>query len=61
MAGVMRTKVSRLDSFQAVRKGMFGVYFMVKLLRACVWMPWRQQTMKDVANCDKPRGEVSIL
>jgi hypothetical protein len=20
------------------------------------WMPWRQQAMKDVAACDKPRG-----
>ncbi len=31
------------------------VNFMVKLLRACVWMPWRKQAMKDVASCDKPR------
>ena len=23
------------------------------------WMPWRQEAMKDVANCDKPRGAVS--
>ena len=20
------------------------------------WMPWREETMKDVASCDKPRG-----
>jgi hypothetical protein len=20
------------------------------------WMPWRQEAMKDVAGCDKPRG-----
>jgi hypothetical protein len=20
------------------------------------WMPWRQEAMKDVASCDKPRG-----
>jgi len=40
---------------------VFDVKFMVKLLRACVWMPWLNQAMKDVANCDKPRGEVSIL
>lgn len=25
------------------------------------WMPWRQEAMKDVANCDKPRGVVSTL
>ncbi len=20
------------------------------------WMPWREEAMKDVASCDKPRG-----
>jgi len=29
--------------------------FMVKLLRACVWMPWRKKAMKDVVSCDKLR------
>ena len=24
-------------------------------------MPWREQAMKDVANCEKPRGVVSKL
>jgi hypothetical protein len=24
-------------------------------------MPWRQETMKDVASCDKPRGAASEL
>jgi len=23
------------------------------------WMPWRQEAMKDVASCDKPRGAAS--
>ena len=23
------------------------------------WMPWHAEAMKDVANCDKPRGAVS--
>jgi hypothetical protein len=23
------------------------------------WMPWRQEAMKDVARCDKPRGDAS--
>ncbi len=25
------------------------------------WMPWRQEAMKDVARCDKPRGAASRL
>ena len=37
------------------------VNFMVKLLRACVWMPWRKQAKKDVASCDKPRGAANRL
>jgi hypothetical protein len=31
------------------------VNFMVKLLRARVWMPWRKQAMKDVVSYEKPR------
>jgi hypothetical protein len=23
------------------------------------WMPWRQEPMKDVAGCEKPRGVAS--
>ena len=37
------------------------VDFMVKLLRACVWMPWRKQAMKDVISCDKPREAANRL
>jgi len=40
---------------------VFGVNFMVKLLRACVRMPWRNEAMKDVASCDKLRGDASNL
>jgi hypothetical protein len=36
-----------------------GASFMVKLLRACVWMPWRGQAKKDVASCEKSRGDAS--
>ena len=36
-----------------------GVDFMVKLLRACVWMPRRGKAKKDVASCEKPRGDAS--
>tara|TARA_B100000965_G_scaffold334382_1_gene299652 strand:- start:276 stop:506 length:231 start_codon:yes stop_codon:yes gene_type:complete len=25
------------------------------------WMPWRQEAMKDVARCEKPRGAASKL
>ena len=25
------------------------------------WMPWRQEPMKDVAGCEKPRGVASRL
>ena len=35
--------------------------FMVKLLRACVWMPWHKQAMKDVVSCDKPREDANSL
>jgi hypothetical protein len=37
------------------------VNFMVKLLSACVGMPWRWKAMKDVASCDKLRGDASNL
>ena len=40
---------------------VFEIDFMVKLLRACVWMPWRKQAMKDVVSCDKPRGDANSL
>ena len=40
---------------------VFEIDFMVKLLRACVWMPWRKQAMKDVVSCDKPREDANSL
>ncbi len=40
---------------------MFEIDFMVKLLRACVWMPWRKEAMKDVVSCDKPREDANSL
>ena len=48
-------KVARLEH------SVFEVNLMVKLLRACVWMPWRKQAKKDVASYDKPRGVASTL
>ena len=35
--------------------------FMVKLLRACVWMPWLKKAMKDVVSCDKLREAANRL
>ena len=40
---------------------VFRADFMVKLLRACVWMPWRKRAMKDVVSCDKPREDANSL
>ena len=37
------------------------VDFMVKLLRACVWMPWRKKAKKDVVSCEKLRGAANRL
>ena len=40
---------------------VFEIDFMVKLLRACVWMPWHKQAMKDAISCDKPREDANNL
>ena len=40
---------------------VLSVDFVVKLLRACVWMPWRKQATKDVVSCDKLRGVANKL
>ena len=53
--------LASLKASQDTRSSVFGVNFMVKLLRACVWMPWRDQAMKDVASDDMPRGDASNL
>ena len=43
------------------RNFVFELDFMVKLLRACVWMPWRKEAMKDVVSCDKLREDANNL
>jgi hypothetical protein len=43
------------------RPPVFRIDFMVKLLRACVGMPWRKQAMKDVVSYDMPRGVANKL
>ncbi len=40
---------------------VFEINFMVKLLRACVGMPRRKKAMKDVASCEKLRGDAHSL
>ncbi len=37
------------------------VDFMVKLLRACVWMPRRKEAKKDVVSYDKLREAANRL
>ena len=36
------------------RANVLGLYGQVN--KRTWWMPWRQQAMKDVVACDKPRG-----
>ena len=59
---------ARLCRTESKRKRMnvskhfvYELDFMVKLLRVCVWMPWRKQAMKDVVSCDKLRGDANSL
>ena len=40
---------------------MFRVDFMVKLLRACVWMPRRKEAKKDVVSYEKLREAANRL
>jgi hypothetical protein len=54
-AGAVKAVLVLLES------SVYGVYFMVKLLRACVRMPWRDQAMKDAASGETLRGGASNL
>jgi hypothetical protein len=54
---VLRKTVGREEASCHV----YEVDFMVKLLRACVWMPWRNQAKKDAISCDKPREAANRL
>jgi hypothetical protein len=33
----------------------------VKQEKGAGWMPWLREAMKDVASCDKPRGDANSL
>ena len=37
------------------------IAYMIKATKGIGRMPWHQEPMKDVTNCDKPRGAVSKL
>ena len=56
-AGRRGSSARRID----IEYFVFEIDFMVKLLRACVWMPWRKEAMKDVDSCDKPREDAISL
>ena len=60
MTGILKHKLVSAKKV-ACTSVVYEVDFMVKLLRACVWMPWRKQAMKDVVSCDKLREAANRL
>ena len=54
LTGILNTQVAR-------KHFVFRVDFMVKLLRACVWMPRRKEAKKDVVSYDKLREAANRL
>jgi len=51
-----------IDFRNAVRSGTVPrLLDRIKRMKGVWWMPWRQEAMKDVALCDKPRGGESTL
>ncbi len=54
LTGILNTQVAQ-EHF------VFRVDFMVKLLRACVWMPRRKEAKKDVVSYDKLREVANRL
>ena len=57
LTGILETQVES----SVYRSVVYEVDFMVKLLRACVWMPRRKKAKKDVVSCDKLRGAANRL
>ena len=58
---VRRVNESGASEKNRIKHFVLYVDFMVKLLRACVWMPWRKKAMKDVVSCDKLREAANRL
>ena len=55
LTGILETQVIASNTF------VYEVDVMVKLLRACVWMPRRKKAKKDVVSCDKLREAANRL
>ena len=49
-------RAARLGRGLVLRAGVMADLEREKGVR---WMPWRQEAMKDVARCEKPRGDAS--
>jgi hypothetical protein len=43
----------------SVRACLDGSWMILERDKGVRWMPWRQEAMKDVARCEKPRGDAS--
>ena len=43
------------------RRSSWNAHYRGQVTKGARWMPWREEAMKDVADCDKPRGAVSRL
>ena len=48
------SKITKPARKRSSKTGCLGLYGQVN--KRTWWMPWRQQAMKDVVICDKPRG-----
>ena len=57
--------IMRADLGVSSRGGACGFWSCVRVVvvierdKSVRWMPWRQEAMKDVARCDKLRGDAS--
>jgi hypothetical protein len=49
--GMARTRVGNLENYIASASIFAGR----QVTKGTRWMPWRQEPMKDVGGCDKPR------
>jgi hypothetical protein len=58
---VIAIELSQVKSQIAVRVFAHGDLGLSSEKKGIWWMPWHQEAMKDVAPCDKLRGEGSAL
>ena len=63
----LTAKAAELESVREIRNGYSDVLTrrlsmrVLKCNKGTWWMPWQQEAMKDVAPCEKARGDGSIL